>query len=338
MGGVIRSGLVVFSVGFVACASETSSQPEAAIVPAEPSAGTAGTDGGPKTEEAPRDAGGGDSATVTGLVPSGCIDDVGPGDHRFTCNGYTFDVRLPAKCKSGGCGIVLDVHGATMNAAMQDASTGMRAIGEREGYVVVQPNAKGTPPNAVWNPAADYDDVWAFLELTRTVYRVDPKRVHMTGFSQGGRMTFTFACKHADVIASAAPAAEVGCTEAEAKAAAREVPILYMHGTTDAVIGFGVAPPQRDAFVSAWSLGDPIVVASSDAYSWKRWTNAKGGVFELIQHDWQATSSLLRGHCLPGSTDPGTVPGQLFSFACKPPNAFAWGEEVMKFFQAHPMP
>ncbi len=338
MGAVIRAGLGVLAAGFVACASETSSPPEGATAPALPSGESARVDAGPAPSTPPPPDSGASDASSTALVPSGCIDDVSPGDHRFTCNGYTFDVRLPAKCKTGGCGIVLDVHGATMNAAMQDASTAMRAIGEREGYVVVQPNAKGTPPNAIWNPSADYDDVWAFLGLARTVYRVDPKRVHMTGFSQGGRMTFTFACKHADVIASAAPAAEIGCTEAEAKAAVREVPILYMHGTTDAVIGFGVAPPQRDAFVSAWALGDAVVVAGDDAYSWKRWTNAKGTVFEFIQHDWQATSTLLRGHCIPGSTDPGTVPGQLFSFACKPPNAFVWGEEVMKFFEAHPMP
>jgi len=38
-----------------------------------------------------------------------------------------------------------------------------------------------------------------------------------------------------------------------------------------------------------------------------------------------------------GSNDlDGGAPGQLFGFACQPPNSFVWGDEVMKFFLAHP--
>jgi poly(3-hydroxybutyrate) depolymerase len=136
-----------------------------------------------------------------------------------------------------------------MNARMQDANTNMRAIGEREGYVVVQPNGGGTPPSVFWIPAADYDKVWTFFELALKTFAIDPKRVHMTGFSQGGRMTWSFLCKHADVVASAAPAAEAGCTEAEARAAKREVPVLYMHGRNDTVIN-STSPPSRSGMAS----------------------------------------------------------------------------------------
>jgi len=34
------------------------------------------------------------------------------------------------------------------------------------------------------------------------------------------------------------------------------------------------------------------------------------------------------GHCFPGSTDPGTQPGQLFSFKCQQPASFVWGTEA----------
>jgi hypothetical protein len=38
---------------------------------------------------------------------------------------------------------------------------------------------------------------------------------------------------------------------------------------------------------------------------------------------------------VPGSTaDPYA---RQYALACKPPNAFNWGEEVMRFFRAHPM-
>jgi hypothetical protein len=274
-----------------------------------------------------------------GLTASGCVDSVAAGDHVFSCDGLKYDVRLPAACARGGCGLVLDVHGATMSGRMEDANTNMRALGEREGYVVVQPNASGSPPNAIWNPSVDYDKVWAFVGLARKVFATDPKRLHVTGFSQGGRMTFTFACKYADEIASAAPAAETGCSEADAKNAKREVPMLYMHGRSDALVSFDTfAIPQRDAIVSAWSMGSATTLGSDASYVWSRYTNAKGTVFEFIEHGYSAPPVLLKGHCYPGSTDPGGAPGQLFAFACSPPNAFVWGEEVMKFFKAHPLP
>lgn len=305
-------------------AGDASSSDEAAVKPAGD--GAAPTDGGV-------------DGPGTDLVPSGCIDAVTPGDHVFKCEGLAYDVRVPAACKKGGCGVVLDVHGATMSGRMEDNNTNMRAIGEREGYLVIQPNASGSPPSAIWNPPTDYDKVWAFFELALGVFKVDPKRVHMTGFSQGGRMTFTFACKHADRIASAAPAAETGCTAAELTAAKREVPLLYMHGTADALVSFATfAGPQRDAVISAWAMGSPAPVSSDADHAWSRYTNAKGTVFEFIQHDYTAPPALLRGHCYPGSTDPKSVPGQLFSFACSGPNAFVWGEAVMKFFKTHPLP
>jgi hypothetical protein len=84
-------------------------------------------------------------------------------------------------------------------------------------------------------------------------------------------------------------------------------------------------------------MGSPSTVRSDASYTWSRYTSPKGNVFEFIAHDYTA-ASLGQGHCYPGSTDPGGAPGQIASFACQPPAAFVWGEEVMKFFKAHPLP
>jgi hypothetical protein len=301
--------------------------------------GAAGLEGG---SDAPAEAAtGSDAADAASRAPtpSGCIDTVASGHHVFTCDGLKYDVQLPSACSGGGCGAVLDVHGATMNAQAEDNNSNMRAIGEREGYVVIQPNASGSPPTAVWNPGVDYDKVWAFFELALNAFAIDPKRVHMMGFSQGGRMTFTFACAHADRLASAAPAAETGCTQTELQAMKRELPILYMHGRNDALVNFNTAAiPQRDAIIAGWGLGAPSVVGTDANYLWSRYTNPAGAIFEFIEHGYESPQALIKGHCYPGSTDPSSVPGQLFSFACTGPNAFVWGEEAMKFFKAHPMP
>ena len=78
------------------------------------------------------------------------------------------------------------------------------------------------------------------------------------------------------------------------------------------------------------------VVESDSSHQWTRYKNAKGTVFEFIQHDYTGVA-LLGGHCYPGSTDPGGETGQLFSFKCDQTAAFNWGEAVMQFFLAHPM-
>lgn len=277
-------------------------------------------------------------AATGSLTATGCITDVSAGQHTFSCDGVDYAVRLPARCTSGGCGVIVDIHGLTLDATIEDANTNMRAIGEREGYVVIQPNA-GKAPFSSWVPSVHNAKVWAFLTSARMAFNIDPKRVHVTGFSQGAIMAWTFACEHADVVASAAPIAYNGCTQAQLTAAKRQVPILYVHGKDDAIASFAFkATPQKNAVVRAWNMGLPKTVARDANYKWSRYTNKKGTVFEFIEHEYTAPSSMLDGHCFPGSTDNGSSPGALFSFACKAPNAFVYGEEVVKFFKAHPLP
>jgi polyhydroxybutyrate depolymerase len=284
---------------------------------------------------APGDSSTTDAAPVDGAA--GCITDTTAGDHQFTCDGFVYDVSVPTACAGGGCGLVLDVHGATMSGKMEDANTQMRALGATNGFVVVQPNAKPAPPLSSWTPATDDDKVFAFLGLATAAWKIDPKRVHMTGFSQGGMMTFRFLCKHADVFASMAPAAGDGCTFAAGDTPSRELPVLYMHGTKDNLVNFtSGAIPQRNEVVSGWKMDAGTVIGSDSNYSRTRYTSPMGTVFEFIQHDYAATSPILGGHCYPGSTDPGGATGQLFPFACVGPNAFTWGDEAMKFFLAHP--
>jgi hypothetical protein len=59
-------------------------------------------------------------------------------------------------------------------------------------------------------------------------------------------------------------------------------------------------------------------------------------VIEFLSHDYAADNAIIRGHCYPGSTDPGDAPGQLFPFGCEGRNGFVWGEIAMQFFIDHP--
>jgi hypothetical protein len=225
------------------------------------------------------------------------------------------------------------------------AASAARVVAERHVLVVEQrlaacQQSAGEHGEASWNPATGDDKVFSFLKLAMAVWHVDPRRVHTTGFSRGGMETFRFICSHADVLASAAPAAGTGCPFSGAQHPSRELPILYMHGTKDALVSYDRAGvPQKDAAVAAWKMTGPTVVQSDAQHRWERCQNTAGTVFELISHDYDSGNPILGGHCCPGSKDlKGGAPGQLFGFACKPPNASIWEQMAMQFFLAHPKP
>jgi len=275
-------------------------------------------------------------------VPDDCIKDVtAKPDHVFDCSGLKWNLSLPAACLTQACGLIFDVHGFSMSGKMEDANTGLVALGEKNGFIVVNPNADPAPPLSGWVAGEDDPKVFDFLKRTMQAFHVDAKRVHFTGFSQGGDMTWRFLCDHADLIASAAPAgfgqsAQENCFS-KGKAPSREVPILYMHGTKDALVPFSSAVTSRDAVIQVFGMTKGTPVSSDGMHVWDRYTNAKGTVFEMIQHDYTG-AALIQGHCYPGSTDPSGQPGQVFSFKCNQTAAFTWGAAVMQFFLAHPMP
>ncbi len=319
----------VLIVVLVACHSTPHAMPRADA--------TAGSDG--------YDAVDGPIGAQTECFPSGPQ----PGHDVVPCGNILFDIEVPASCVHGGCGVIVDVHGLTMSAAMEDANDELRMRGGAAGFVVIQPNANPAPPQASWSTTDD-PTIYDFLMQAIAVYQIDPRRVHMTGFSQGGFMTWRFLCNHADLFASVAPGAAAtgggiqACSFTGSELPSRQLPVLYMHGRQDDhYVSFSLAQPQVDAVVAAWSLSSDGVIASDAMYTRTRWSNASGGAIEFIAHDYTSSaevagisSTRLDGHCFPGSTDPGGQPGQLFPFGCDQQAAFTWGSEVVAFFVANP--
>jgi polyhydroxybutyrate depolymerase len=290
-------------------------------------------------------------------TPQGCVTEVSVGHHRFPCAGLQFDVEIPPSCAQGGCGLILDIHGMTMSADQEDKNTGLRALGIQHGFVVVQPTAAMTTMGPSWTPWIDDAKVWDFLADARAALGIDPRRVHVAGFSQGGAMTWRLICKHSDVIASAAPVAAadgsswtatppyvLDCPFTILSSPPAEIPLLQMHGKNDAVVPFAKGIDQRDAVIERWQMQEIETVSTDAQHIWKRYSNANGTVYEFVQHEYAVTPPLVMvvfgGHCMPGGTDVNTnpSPGQTMFFGCAPPTAFDWGEEIVKFFEAHPKP
>jgi len=114
-----------------------------------------------------------------------------------------------------------------------------------------------------------------------------------------------------------------------------------MIGLEDRNVPVPTQTQMRDLVVSRLELSGPERLDGDDKYTHQRWTGKDGALLELFEHHYLLTPNQYLpnfnrgGHCIPGSTVSGTV---LYDFACQGPNAFHWGEEVMRFFVAHPMP
>ena len=265
-----------------------------------------------------------------------CIDPatVTPGvEKSFPCDGVNVWVALPAQCQSKRCGLVFNIHGGGMtDHATMDQATNMIALGAAADYVVVHPH-KGT-----WSVASDKDVVFELIEQAIVAFDIDPARVHSTGYSQGGQISWALGCEHADVIASIAPAEEINRVSDCWKTStlpARELPILFAYGKRDSIGGGYAAAQQLAADVASTSHmtgPETIAGAPNTRYLRQRWTSASGTVLELISHDYTSTGvgGILAGHCLPMATGTTFV-------SCSTPVDYDWGAEVVRFFVAHPI-
>lgn len=253
---------------------------------------------------------------------------------NYPCDGVDIWVVMPGACQMQRCGLIFNIHGGGMtDHATMDQATNMIALGSQAGYIVVHPH-KGT-----WNVASDKDVVFDFMQQVITAFDVDRKRVHSTGYSQGGQISWALGCEHADVVASIAPAEEINrvsdCWKTS-KLPARELPVLFAYGKQDSIGGgYAAAQTAVDQFVKAYQMMGPETIAGSESakYWRQRWTSKTGNVLELITQNYTSTGvgGILAGHCLP------MAKGNTF-VSCALPVDYDWGKEALDFFVAHPLP
>ncbi len=222
-----------------------------------------------------------------------------------------------------------------MDAAQEDLATGMRALGDQYGYVVVQPNAAGSPPS--WDQTTDVPEVFAFVSDLATAMLTDPKRAHVMGFSEGGGMTWAMVCQHADFFASASPLAGIpGCAFIAPSVPSRAMPIIMVHGTQDDIVDYDdVAVPIRNAALAYWGDGTGTVTAMDAGHTVTEYTTSAGVPFQFWQHDYASGNVVLGGHCAPGGMPVG--PGDA-TYGCEGTGMFVYGQVAMAFFIANPLP
>ena len=162
--------------------------------------------------------------------------------------------------------LVIVLHGNTQTGADMAARTAWPAVAKREGFGVVFPDGLNRAwadlrPNtkrAGRAPPAGTDDVGfivALIEKYTADGAADPKRIYLTGLSNGGAMTMTTVCARAGLFAAAAPVI-FNLTDDMANAChpSKPVPMLMINGSADPLIPYqGGRGTSRFAVAGFWS-------------------------------------------------------------------------------------
>ncbi len=244
--------------------------------------------------------------------------------------------------------LLMTFHGQGSYGLQQLLYSDVRALADREGFIVVAPDT-AYPEESRWQTDAalgeipagtstvdDLGFVGRLLTRLEAGLCVDEDRVFATGISSGGFMVSALACRMPNRIAAVASVAGTVYFEDPAVCrSARPVPVLAFHGSADRNVPFDFetfnrAGP-RDSVVNylrRWALrrngcGDTTTVTlRAPDVSVRRWTCPGAGSTELVRIQGG-------GHTWPGS--PFDVPSLGATTRHVSATNMAW-----RFFTQHP--
>ena len=135
--------------------------------------------------------------------------------------------------------LVLDLHGYGGSGERQLNLSSFADLAVSEGFIVAYPdghdNFWGLGFNGLDNDVDDIGFLNAVIESVSASYPIDASRVHMTGWSNGCKMTQRFIVEGPDVLASAGCMAGYLMTDAPSTYTA-PIPFMEVHGVLDATV------------------------------------------------------------------------------------------------------
>jgi polyhydroxybutyrate depolymerase len=204
--------------------------------------------------------------------------------------------------------LLLALHGYFDDASGMELTTSLDDKAATGGFVVVYPEGI----DQSWNAGTccgdaqsrNIDDVSFIRQLIdRLVHDgyIDPKRVFVTGVSNGGMMAYRLGCELSDRIAAVASVS--GALVMGACNPMRPISVLEMHGTEDSVVPFnggvavGTTPvPPMTSIMAAWASIDGCAtgptVTQSGITKTTEWTSCRGGAVVVLDavigagHGW----------------------------------------------------
>jgi polyhydroxybutyrate depolymerase len=189
------------------------------------------------------------------------------GDRTGTINvdGRTrsYIVHVPASAGKTPRPLVIVLHGATQGDANAERMSDMSALADKENFIAVYPEGTGRLPTwnsgnccgyAQQNKVDDIAFLRALIAKLENGYRIDPKRIYLTGISNGAMMSYRAACEMSDVVAAVAPVE--GAQNVPCKPSA-PVSVIVFHGTADRLVPinggstpYQIGPHRTDSSVA----------------------------------------------------------------------------------------
>ncbi|MCQ2210346.1 MAG: carbohydrate-binding protein [Paludibacteraceae bacterium] len=135
--------------------------------------------------------------------------------------------------------LVISMHGMNQDINYQKNQAKWETVADTANIVVAYPSGQNKSWDISGNKDTDY--LIAIINKMYDDYKIDKKRVYLSGFSMGGMMTYHAMNKIPDYFAAFAPVSGY-LFNSSANPSTRPVPIIHTHGTSDDVVQFsGVA-------------------------------------------------------------------------------------------------
>ncbi len=249
--------------------------------------------------------------------------------------------------------LVFFFHGAGGSSEQAVRTYGWAEKADAENFFAAFPQGLGPRPDGsglfhIWrderpglqdNKINDVHFFEVLLGQLQAALPIDPRRIYVTGFSNGAGMTFTLGSHFSDRIAAIAPVSSQSFARVDALA--RPLPVYYLTGTADPLIPYhgGAStlptfpfrnyPPVQDS-VDAWARLDgcppqPQVVSKENGVTVLRYGPGRDQsevLFTTIEgngHHWPDTVEPLP-HIICGPTlDPFNATARIWDFFAKHP-------------------
>jgi polyhydroxybutyrate depolymerase len=209
----------------------------------------------------------------------------------------SYRVHAPPSYREGHpMALVFALHGFGNTAAKFEQELGFNPIADREGFIVVYPNAVAFGPKRkqLWNGGGIYriwwagqvDDVGFFAKLIDTVsthYTIDPNRIFVFGNSSGAFMAHHLGARLPGRFAAIAPWA--GLLAANDFVAGPPVSVIHIHGAQDKKVLYSGLPKWGffgvEQGIRLWARRNrcksaPIVIKDDPKALVRRWPAPKG--------------------------------------------------------------
>jgi polyhydroxybutyrate depolymerase len=188
-------------------------------------------------------------------------------------------LRVPAQVRGRPAPLVLALHFASGDGAQMEQATQLTPQARRAGFVVAYPTATS---NGFWAGAGEFGAVTKTLQAIRRVACIDPRRIYLTGISNGGGMASELACAFAERFAAVALFAPAVGAVGDCRPA-RPISVLEVHGSADPIVPYSSVA----GFIGTWARLDgcsahPVSSRLRPTATLQRWRGCDGGA--VVEH------------------------------------------------------